>query len=226
MTDTFGDLTDRELLDKVKSGANVVFNRVVPMLDPVRDNGADAQELRNQIAELHRLLQACIIEGRRGRVSFETVDLGFNPNKDLQHACHGRIVRVRRDYPNKEEINLEISASATQAAFNLIIPHHNRRTLEDDRSFQTLKIGYRTRLLGLFEDVAPRRIETVLAKHDLEFGNTRFVQSPEKVFSALIDIVYSLRNALFHGSITPNEQHNEIYDPAYHIVMRLVRCTL
>jgi hypothetical protein len=49
---------------------------------------------------------------------------------------------------------------------------------------------------------------------------------PPKVFPALVDVVYNLRNALSHGSITPNEQHNEIYDPAYHIVMRLVRWTL
>ena len=60
----------------------------------------------------------------------------------------------------------------------------------------------------------------------LRLGNTDFVAEPAKVFSALVDVVYNLRNALSHGSITPNEQHNEIYDPAYHIVMRLVRWTL
>ena len=34
------------------------------------------------------------------------------------------------------------------------------------------------------------------------------------------------RNALFHGSITPNETHNQIYKPAYLLVMRLVKCTI
>jgi hypothetical protein len=32
MTDTFGDLSDRELIDKVKGGSNVVYNRIVPIL--------------------------------------------------------------------------------------------------------------------------------------------------------------------------------------------------
>ena len=47
-----------------------------------------------------------------------------------------------------------------------------------------------------------------------------------KAFSALMDIIYNLRNVLFLGSITPNEQHHETYKPAYHVVMRLVKCTI
>lgn len=78
--------------------------------------------------------------------------------------------------------------------------------------------------------VAPRKIMSVLAPHSspdsLKFGSTDFIQDPDKVFSALVDVIYNLRNALFHGSITPNDQHNEIYEPAYHIVMRFVKCTI
>jgi hypothetical protein len=82
----------------------------------------------------------------------------------------------------------------------------------------------------LHEAVAPRRVMNVLAAHDatdgLKFGETSFISDPDKVFCAVVDVCYCLRNALFHGSITPNEQHNEIYEPAYHIVMRFVRCTI
>jgi hypothetical protein len=60
----------------------------------------------------------------------------------------------------------------------------------------------------------------------LQYGDTAFINDPTKVFSALIDVIYSLRNALFHGAITPNDTHNEICEPAYHIVMRIVGCTL
>lgn len=232
MTTTFGDLTDRELLDHVKAGNNVVYNRIVPMLDPKRDSGHDAQEFRLKVAEIHRLLQVCTVENRRGRISFETVDLGYNTTKIKQVVVRSRTLRVQRDHPSAGQVTLEITASKTQAAFLLTLPNHDRRALEDDRNFQTCNPEHRTKLLNLFEAVAPRRIDTVLAKHDtaatgyLEFGNTRFIAKPEKIFSALVDVLYSLRNALFHGSITPNTQHNEIYEPAYHIVMRLVRCTI
>ena len=70
----------------------------------------------------------------------------------------------------------------------------------------------------------------VLAEHGaqkkLTYGDVHFIDDAEKNFSALIDVLYGLRNALFHGSITPNQTHNQIYKPAYLIAMRLVKCTL
>lgn len=241
MTNTYGDLSDRELLDKLKAGSNVVFNRIVPIISKRlrqaadaqggwQDESADAQEFRAHIDELHRLLQSCVIEGRRGRVSFETVDIGANLNKDEQKTKWNRNFRVRRDHPNKGEVTLELSATATRPAFCLTLPEHNRRLLEDEPAFQALETKQQAEFRAMFENVAPRKVISVLAAHAatdfLLFGNTKFINDPNKVFSALADVIYSLRNALFHGSITPNEQHNEIYEPAYHIVMRFVRCTI
>lgn len=60
----------------------------------------------------------------------------------------------------------------------------------------------------------------------LTYGEVHFIVDADKNFSALIDVLYGLRNALFHGSITPNDTHNQIYKPAYLIAMRLVKCTL
>lgn len=243
LTDTFGDLTDRELLDRVKAGNNTVYNRIIPMLSPSlrqardtrdgdgwQDNSPDAQEFRMQIAELHRLLQSCVIEGRRGRVSFETVDLGANPHIDEQRTRRSRAHRVRRDHPIRPQVTLEIATPTGANQFLLTLPQHNRRQLEDDPTFQRLSNDQRSTLLDMFETVAPRKVLSVLAIHGsqdvLTFDTVVFINDPAKLFSALVDIIYSLRNALFHGSITPNETHNVIYQPAYQLVMRLVKCTL
>lgn len=147
MTDTFGDLSDRAMLDKVKSEPNVVKNKTLPMLAKNlkvahdteggwQDNSSDAQEFRLQVGELHRHLQQCIIEGRKGRVCFETVDIGANSNKDEQQTKWKRQFRCRRDHPNKGEVHLEISASKTVAAFALTLPTHDRTALEDDQTFR------------------------------------------------------------------------------------------
>lgn len=241
MTDTFGDLSDHDLLDNVKKGSNVVYNRIVPIItwsqaqarganSGWQDMSQEADEFRLRIEQLHRLLQSCVIEGRKGRVSFETVDIGSNPYADDQLCKMKRTFRVRRDHPTKGQVTLEMSATKTRKGFKLTQPAHDRRALEDETSFRLLKAGYRTIFLSMHSTIAPRKVISVLAAHDsqhiLRFGNTNFIQEPEKIFSALVDVSYNLRNALFHGSITPNEQHNEIYEPAYHIVMRFVRCTI
>lgn len=241
MTDTFGDLSDRDLLDHVKKGSNVVYNRIVPILTwseaqakgtqgGWQDPTQEADEFRLRIEQLNRLLQSCLVEGRKGRVSFETVDIGHNAHADEQICKMKRTFRVRRDHPTIGQVTLEMSATKTRPGFTLTQPAHDRRALEDDTSFRLLTAEYRTIFLSMHSSIAPRKVISVLAAHDsqdvLRFGNTNFIQEPDKIFSSLVDVSYSLRNALFHGSITPNEQHNEIYEPAYHIVMRLVRCTI
>lgn len=241
MTDTFGDLSDRAMLDKVKGSGNVVKNKTLPMMSKYlkvahdaeggwQDDSADAREFRLQISELNRRLQECIVEGRKGRVCFETVDIGANSHKDEQQTKWKRNFRCRRDHPSKGEIHIEISASKTVAAYALTLPSHDRRALEDDLTFKALKTDQRALLLAQFESVAPRVVINVLAEHGaqkmLTYGDVHFIEDAEKNFSALIDVLYGLRNALFHGQITPNETHNEIYKPAYLIAMRLVKCTL
>jgi hypothetical protein len=219
----------------------VVYNRIVPILTwrqaqargtqgSWQDSTQDAGEFRLRIEQLHRLLQSCVVEGRKGRVSFETMDIGHNGNVDEQRTKWTRNFRVRRDYPAKGQVTLEISATKSNAAFALIQPDHDRRALEDEPTFQALKAEPRTTFLAMHDLVAPRKLISVLASHGssevLCLGTTDFIQDSTKLFSALVDVIYNLRNALFHGSITPNEQHNEIYEPAYHIVMRFVRCTI
>jgi hypothetical protein len=241
MTDTYGDLPDKDLLDKVKGTANVVKNRTVPMLAKNlkvahdaeggwQDDSADAQDFRLQIGQLHRCLQECVVEGRRGRVSFETVDIGANLKKEEKETKWKRDYRVRRDHPNKGEVHLEISASKTKPAYALTLTSHSLKTLEDDGTFAALAVEQRTLLISQFNAVAPRLVMNVLAEHGAQkkliYGDVHFMNDAEKNFSALIDITYSLRNALFHGSITPNETHNRIYKPAYLIAMRLVKCTI
>ena len=241
MTDTFSDLSDHDLLDNVKKRSNVVYNRIVPILtwSQAQAQGAqggwqdlspDAERFRLNIEQLHGLLQSCLVIGRKGRVSFETVDIGHNAHVDEQRKKGKRNFRVRRDHPAKGQVMLEMSATKTTAGFNFTQPMHDRKTLEDEPTFRVLHAEYRGIFLAMHDSVAPRKVISVIAPHGsqdvLQFGTTKFIQDPEKVFSAVVVVTYNLRNALFHGSITPNEQHNEIYEPAYHIVMRFVRCTI
>jgi hypothetical protein len=129
MTETFGDLSDRELLDHVKGGGNVIYNRIVPILTwrlpqargiqgGWQDPSKEAEEFRLRIGQLHRVLQSCVVEGRRGRISFETVDIGHNSHCDEQLTRLKRHFRVRRPHPLKGQVTLEITATKTTAAFN------------------------------------------------------------------------------------------------------------
>lgn len=69
---------------------------------------------------------------------------------------------------------------------------------------------------GLFK--APADCITIDGKK-----NTYFINDPEKVAKALIEILYRLRNALFHGEINPTEDVQKIYREAYYIMFTLIK---
>ena len=53
-------------------------------------------------------------------------------------------------------------------------------------------------------------------------GQFKFVKDKEYIAQGLIEILYNLRNSLFHGELTPNKEANKIYGAAYKILRELI----
>ncbi|MFM2198532.1 MAG: hypothetical protein RLZZ505_1964 [Verrucomicrobiota bacterium] len=240
MTETYGDESDRKMLDGIKAGSNVVFNRITPMITvkprSARDTEAgwqneteDAEEFRRWLAMLHRRLEECVVDGRKGRISFTIVDVGENRTTSETKTHRNQILKVERGVPAAGKITASVT-TATTVKFQFVQDGYDKQELEDNPDFQKQVPEVRGHLLNLYRLAAPRIIESVLVppsqRDCAQIDGIRFVDNQRKVFGALIEVLYGLRNALFHGSITPNDQHNEIYEPAYHLVMRMVKCTI
>ena len=54
-------------------------------------------------------------------------------------------------------------------------------------------------------------------------GNIHFINDQEKLCKGIIEILYKLRNVLFHGEIIPDFDTNKVYEPAYHILYTLIQ---
>ena len=54
-------------------------------------------------------------------------------------------------------------------------------------------------------------------------GNINFINDSDKLCKGLIEILYKLRNVLFHGEIIPDSDTNKVYEPAYHILYMLIQ---
>jgi hypothetical protein len=57
--------------------------------------------------------------------------------------------------------------------------------------------------------------------HALEMDSYHFVRDKAAIFAGLIEILYSMRNMLFHGELVPDSQTNRTFEPAYHLVRHL-----
>ena len=58
----------------------------------------------------------------------------------------------------------------------------------------------------------------------LTIGTTQFQCSPDDLLSGLVETIYVMRNALFHGEVDPDAQVLACYEPAYQIVMQFLTC--
>ena len=52
----------------------------------------------------------------------------------------------------------------------------------------------------------------------------QFQCSPEDLLSGLVETIYAMRNALFHGEVAPDVRVLACYEPAYRIVMQVLAC--
>jgi hypothetical protein len=56
----------------------------------------------------------------------------------------------------------------------------------------------------------------------LVMDSYHFVKDKAAIFAGLIEILYSMRNMLFHGELVPDPQTNRTYEPAYHLLRHLI----
>ena len=50
----------------------------------------------------------------------------------------------------------------------------------------------------------------------------KFIRDPGAIFAGLVEVLYSMRNLLFHGELVPDPQANNTYEPAYHLLRYLI----
>jgi hypothetical protein len=72
-------------------------------------------------------------------------------------------------------------------------------------------------LKGLYKSVNPRLVVdlTVRGESPIEACAYRFTCTPDEIFAGVSEVVYLMRNTLFHGELVPNRDATACYEPAY-----------
>ena len=219
--------TDRAKINEIKRTNNVFRNKIVALL---RDSGQDGASFRLHIGALHVALEQAQIFNQDRRVSFTcicfksdnppTCDKTFNRMKYHAHCDNSM--------PNSTKTIVEIKNRKGTRVFSYTFDKYEFNIETVGQALKEVKQTWRDELIGCYRAVAPLSIESLLdnsmsGKHIL-CGDIRFVANYEKLSYGLIEIFYNLRNALFHGEITPNDDANKVYGAAYHLLRRVIEC--
>lgn len=232
---TFPQLsTDRAKINTIKNEPNTVRNAVNTLLE------TDSQlslEFRSHLATLIFHLQEYQIDGREGRISFENIvkerntinqkQIVFNRNKYFLHRTDG--VSVGQVTSMQINVNKHNNGSSI---FSYTHTEYDLNHLQNNADYQSLSSQAREQIRICFQELEPTKIISVFQDAPQEtpinyylcdaYKLKRDIQNPNCyghiVIRALIEILYQMRNVLFHGELVPNAEAQKAYNSAFHLL--------
>jgi hypothetical protein len=221
-----GSTKDREGLDHICTRPNSVRGAVLPWLNPENEDTADAGDFKQMVAALHRALEAYQLEsmhkGVVERVSFRTVP--GRTTQRLPHSWRHQGWNFQVDKLQTQWISRAINragveqARIEQAAYSLadFIRHPE---------FLVLSAGQQGQLRAVYVECNPRPLIDLLNSGErvIRSGTIEFTCTPESLFSGIVETIYRMRNMLLHGELSPHASALACYQPAYHLLRRMLR---
>jgi hypothetical protein len=129
-------------------------------------------------------------------------------------------------------ITTEVIRPGNKLVLQLTQHSYNFEELEARPEYQhTMTQNLREFLRQVYASVAPRWIENLKIYVDTEV-NARPIQcgahvfqcGKEALFAGVVEVVYQMRNSLFHGELIPTKEAISCYEPAYRLVRRFLEC--
>lgn len=231
---------ERDIISNIKSGGNLVHSTIVPLLSGSDD---DALRFKSYVGLLHeRLERHQIVNPKKGRVVLSNCHVADNAVTNTSGAHHRVNYVVERNVPHQGRITCEVRTTRA-TVFNAVHNKYDLAMLENDPAYASLTVEQRSQLKGRYQQINPflmvdltNQINNVprirvaslpgsMPRHPtIAMGHIQFCDNPEYIFAGLVEVIYNLRNLLFHGVIVPTNDHNEVYEPAYFILRRFLRC--
>ena len=188
----------------------------------------ESEEIRNHIAALHRRLSADPLENsKKRRISFEKVLIGRNPQLFAEHKHGHWFYRVERMASSKNVVSTITSNRGRVERTITQITGWSIEEFELHADYLSLSDEDKPRLRQCYEAANPQSYASLLAAsppppETLAMDGYHFVKDKAAIFAGLIEVLFSMRNMLFHGELVPDPQTNRTYEPAYHLLRQLI----
>jgi len=218
--------TDRKAIDWLKTNSNKFRNKLISLL---KDQGNDGISFRSRIAELHVELERKHIFNKGDRITFERIVIERNPleqNNFLRNNCTYKAFRNITGRSSKE---VDVFVIGRGGVVKFSYTQSNWFDIDDliaHPDFINLSQTQQNNLKACYEAINPSKPVNLLSSdlnNCIQMGNLHFINDPERLCKGIIEILYKLRNVLFHGEIVPDSDTNKVYEPAYQILYALIQ---
>ena len=220
---------DGKIIEKIKNNEQEICSEIENFLS---GSGTVEKAFQSDIAELHNSLVHTNIASKGKRISFEAIeDYQYTKdNKSIEENRRGITYKIIIHADNKQRV-VSVENVSGEHMLNKTIKVEDEESfqgekwfekLSDSGWFEKLSQTQRNYLRVDLEDSSP--IHNLLAPdpNPTEIGLFKFTSDKRLIARALIEILYLLRNSLFHGELTPMPEVQKAYEPAYLILKWII----
>ena len=220
----FGQGQDRLIIQKIKSDEDICS----AIENFFMDTGTESKAFQSNVAELQSLLARTGIESGDRKISFEVI-IDYKHARPIKETVRKTTYEIKIDIQELER-NVDVNSLDTNI-FHGTIRLKDESLDPDEKWFKSVlaqtqhslsNAEQETLLVFLKESSPIHNLLTGTIDDCIEIEGFRFVNNQNLIARALIEILYQLRNSLFHGEITPTRQIQETYEPAYLILKRII----
>lgn len=235
-----GTKTERRKLEKIKSKSSDLFHKSIN--DLLEGSGQEATEFRNHLGSLYKALEDARIKCDDGssvlfdkvlsmKNSIDTINQTFNGITYLLNRKSIVLANGKRSF----EIETQIINKSSIILFRDRISAFSENIFFSNVDNSSLSQTQKSQVKPMFRELKPFVIVKVtedknrLPRSDYYMlGGRKFIRDKNAindegrfVTGALIEILYKLRNVLFHGDLQPNGKTQLVYKNAY-LIMRML----
>ena len=241
----YADGNDRAKIQKIKGDSgNAFYKRVSDLLEG-SISAQEGEEFRGYIGALHSQLEALQIRynyrpQEEDVLSFSRCLKSINDRKVINGDYDGITYYLERfDSPTfgeVSEVKVTIKNRSGNTTFNYTHNKFDIAHAETELHAQISSLTQIKQAISYLQQLEPIIIKSalqddlssLLVGHSYDCGAFSFVRNPSnatnpsyQTTAALIQVLYQLRNLLFHGQIEPTPEMQPVYQNAY-LIMRML----
>jgi len=217
--------SDADIMQQIKAQHNSFRNRIISLIENPETHN-ESKVFKANLAELHYQLERNHIHNREVRISFTDIVVEDNPQITFEREYRKFSYKVEIDAGNRKRImSIVIDGRSVTRMHFVQTAGYSLDGLLAEAQYRALPPECQRLLKACYEEINPRKAISLLATeaaNSIKIGNYNFVNDSELIAKAVITVIYSLRNSLFHGQLVPDRNTQLVYEPAYHMLRMLV----
>ncbi len=218
--------SDKEIIKKIKTEENPFRSKIINLLC---GNNEESVEFKNNIYNLHLLLEANTIPNQDKRVSFSSLKTHYNSIR--QEIIPYRTRTYKFDFLSSQPRitkRFRCTFLKNDGSSDGLIELHTCTIgeLEQHPDYLRQNATIQQKIKYGFNEINPNKASSIVSSKTLGlkiYKDLYFINNTTIISQFLIELLYQLRCKIFHGEIDPKPAYYDIYKYAYLIIKPLIK---